>query len=171
MKYILMDAVLCLLLCVAFRGSAQNGQATVDRAEGMKMKVRISGKFDAKLTPQAPHGDGADGGLGSMLIEKKFHGDLEAVSKGQMISEVTSTKGSAGYVAMERVDGTLQGRKGMFVLQHSGTMNRGKSQLTVTVVPDSGTEQLKGLAGSMSIRIEGGTHFYDFEYTISPGIL
>jgi ketosteroid isomerase-like protein len=129
-------------------------------AEGKVMK-RISGKFDVKLARQAPASDGADGGFGRMLIDKKFHGELDAVSKGQLISE-----GLAGYVAMERVEGTLQGRKGTFVLQHSATMDGGKPRLTVTVVPDSGTGQLQGLAGSMSIRIEGDAHFYDFEYAI-----
>jgi hypothetical protein len=86
---------------------------------------------------------------------------------GQMLSALTSTKGSAGNVAMEIVDGTLGGRKGTFVLQHSGTMDRGQSQLSVTVVPDSGTDELRGLSGSMKIRIEpGGQHFYDFDYQI-----
>jgi hypothetical protein len=86
---------------------------------------------------------------------------------GQMLSALTSTKGSAGYVAMEIVDGTLGGRKGTFVLQHSGTMDRGQSQLSVTVVPDSGPDELRGLSGSMKIRIEpGGQHFYDFDYQI-----
>ena len=161
-------AFLCVLVVFdLFVGSvpgraAQSGQATVDCARERKvMKGRISGKFDVKLTRQAPSSDGADGGFGRMLIDKKFHGDLEAVSKGQMIFE-----GTAAYVALERVEGTLQGCKGTFVLQHTAMMDRGKPHLTVVVVPGSGTDQLHGLSGSMSIRIEGDAHFYDFEYTI-----
>jgi hypothetical protein len=131
------------------------------------LNQHVSGKFDVTLAAQAPAADGADGGFGRMLLDKKFHGDLDAVSKGQMLAAMTDTTGSAGYVALERVDGTLQGRKGSFVLQHTGVMNRGEARLTVTVVPDSGTGQLKGLTGSMSIRIEGGVHFYDFDFALA----
>jgi hypothetical protein len=100
-----------------------------------------------------------------MTIDKQFHGPLEAHSLGQMLAWRTATPGSAGYVAMERVTGRLDGREGSFVLQHSGSMDRGASSLVVTVVPDSGTEGLTGLTGRMSIRVEdGGRHFYDFEY-------
>ena len=102
-----------------------------------------------------------------MSLDKQFHGDLDATSKGEMLAANTEVKGSAGYVAMERVTGKLHGRSGTFVLQHNGTMNRGSPQLSVTVVPDSGTDQLKGLVGKMAIKIEGGKHFYDFEYTLS----
>ena len=102
-----------------------------------------------------------------MSLDKQFHGDLDATSKGEMLAANTEVKGSAGYVAMERVTGKLHGRSGTFVLQHSGTMNRGSPQLSVTVVPDSGTDQLEGLVGKMAIKIEGGKHFYDFEYTLS----
>ena len=102
-----------------------------------------------------------------MLIDKQFHGDLEAHSRGQMLAAGTSVKGSAGYVAIELVSGTLNGRMGTFILQHTGTMNRGTPQLSVTVVPDSGTGELVGLAGKMAIDISGGKHAYDFEYTIT----
>lgn len=103
-----------------------------------------------------------------MSIDKQFHGDLEGTSKGQMLSAMGSVKGSAGYVAMEKVTGTLHGRGGSFVLQHSGTMNRGVPQLLVTVVPDSGTDQLAGLTGTLAIIIDSGKHSYDFEYSL-PG--
>jgi hypothetical protein len=103
-----------------------------------------------------------------MTIDKKFHGDLEATSKGQMLTAMSAVKGSAGYVAVERVTGSLNGRKGTFVLQHSATMNRGTPQLSVTVVPDSGTDQLEGLTGKMMIIIAEGKHSYDFEYSL-PG--
>jgi hypothetical protein len=104
-----------------------------------------------------------------MSMEKQFHGDLEATSKGEMLSAGGSVKGSAGYVAIERVSGTLHGRQGTFVLQHSGTMTRGVPGLTVSVVPDSGTGDLVGLAGTMSIVISEGKHEYDFTYTIDAG--
>ena len=128
-----------------------------------KMTHHATGPFEVKLTPQPPEAENTT--LGRTMIDKQYHGDLEAASQGQMLSALTSTKGSAGYVAMEIVDGTLGGRKGTFVLQHSGTMARGQSQLSVTVVPDSGTGELRGLRGSMKIRIEpGGKHFYGFDY-------
>jgi hypothetical protein len=101
-----------------------------------------------------------------MSINKQFHGALEATSKGEMLSVLTEVEGSAGYVAMERVSGTLDGRSGTFVLQHSGTMTRGKPEMTVTVVPDSGTGQLVGVAGKMTVKIVGGQHFYELDYTL-----
>jgi hypothetical protein len=102
-----------------------------------------------------------------MSIDKQFHGDLEATSKGEMLTAGTVVKGSAGYVATERVSGTLYGRSGTFILQHGGTMTRGTPQLIITVVPDSGTDQLVGLAGTMVINIESGKHSYDFAYTLA----
>ena len=101
-----------------------------------------------------------------MTIDKQFHGDLEATSKGQMLTAGTGVKGSAGYVAIEKVSGVLHGRSGTFVLQHTGTMTRGTPQLTITVVPDSGTDQLVGLSGKMTIKIADGKHSYEFEYTL-----
>ena len=128
--------------------------------------TRASGTFDVKVTPQAMD-DKTDANLGRMSLDKEFHGDLEGTSKGEMLSATTSVKGSAGYVAIERVSGTLHGRSGSFVLQHSGTMTRGEPQLTISVVPDSGTGQLVGLVGKMNINIVDGKHFYDFEYTLA----
>lgn len=132
------------------------------------MTQHASGPFDVKLTPQKPDSEVAQAAnLGRMTIDKQFHGDLEATSKGEMISAQTEVKGSAGYVAMERVTGTLKGRKGSFVLQHSATMNRGIPELSVTVVPDSGTGDLKGLVGAMNIIIaQDGKHSYAFDYAI-----
>ena len=127
------------------------------------MTKRASGTFEVKLSPQAPEGDSP---IGRMLLDKQFHGDLEAVSKGQMLAASTAVQGSAGYVAIEQVNGTLQGRQGTFVLQHNGLMDRGKPQLAIIVVPDSGTGQLEGLAGQMDIQIEGGKHSYELEYTL-----
>lgn len=126
--------------------------------------TQAKGTFEVKLTPQAT--DAAD--LGRMSIDKQFHGDLEAASKGEMLSAMGSVQGSAGYVAIEKVTGSLKGRSGTFMLQHNGIMNRGTPQLTISVVPDSGTGQLEGLSGSMAIEIADGKHSYSFEYTL-PG--
>jgi len=134
------------------------------------MTNKAKGTFEVKMTPQAPDENAADGGLGRMLIDKQFRGDLEANSKGQMLAAGTETQGSAGYVAMERVSGTLAGHSGGFVLQHSGTMKRGEGQLIVTVVPDSGTGELAGLAGKMAIIIADGKHLYEFEYSLDDGL-
>ena len=127
------------------------------------MSDRASGTFEVKLTPQH---DKTEAGLGRMTIDKQLQGDFVGPSKGQMLTAMTSVDGSAGYVAIERLTGTLKGRKGSFVLQHNGTMNRSAQQLIITVVPDSGTEELTGLAGAMKIKIEGGKHFYEFDYTL-----
>jgi hypothetical protein len=128
--------------------------------------THASGTFEVKLTPQ-PTEDKAEGAnLGRMSGDKQFHGDLEGTSKVEMLTAMTDVKGSAGYVAMERVTGTLRGRSGGFILQHSGSSNRGATQLSITVVPDSGTGQLVGLAGTMTITIADGKHSYDFEYTL-----
>lgn len=122
------------------------------------MTVRARGTFEVKLAPLALDDMAADAALGRMSLDKKFLGDLEATSKGEMLSAGTAVKGSAGYVAIERVAGTLNGRAGAFVLQHSGVMTRGEPQLSVTVVPDSGTGQLTGVAGKMTIKIDGKKH-------------
>ncbi len=130
--------------------------------------AQARGTFDVQLVPQAPDA-GAEGTLPDRLtIDKQFHGDLEGTSHGQMLAATTAVTGSAGYVAIERVRGRLAGRSGSFVLQHSGTLERGTPHLSVTVVPDSGTEELAGLAGGMEIIIAEGKHSYVFEYTL-PG--
>ena len=128
------------------------------------MTERAEGTFIVKLTPVAG-GNTAKAGLGRMAIDKEFHGDLEATSTGEMLAAQTAVPGSAGYVAMERVTGTLGGRTGTFVLQHSGTMTRGAPELVVSVVPDSGTGELTGLAGRMEIIIADGRHSYRFDYS------
>lgn len=129
--------------------------------------AQASGTFEVKLTPQAPDDGAAEATPGRMTIDKQFHGDLEGISRGQMLAAMTSVEGSAGYVAIERVSGTLHGRRGAFVLQHSGTMTRGTPQLTITVVPDSGTDELAGLAGQMMINVADGKHTYEFAYTLA----
>ena len=133
------------------------------------MTKEARGTFEVKLTPQPVHTAAGGAALGRMTIDKEFHGDLEAVSTGEMLSAMTAVQGSAGYVAMELVRGTLQGRKGTFVLQHSASMTRGTPGLSVTVVPDSGTDELVGLTGQMEIVIEEGRHSYRFDYILPGG--
>ncbi len=126
------------------------------------------GSFDVKVTPVPLHEAGQHPMLARLTLDKRFHGDLDAASHGEMLSAGSVVKGSAGYVAIERVEGTLAGRRGSFALQHSGTMTRGVPSLTVTVVPDSGTEELTGLSGRMQIIISGKDHAYEFDYEIAP---
>jgi hypothetical protein len=126
------------------------------------------GPFDVKLAPLTLDDKDAGPTLGRMSITKQYHGDLEAAAKGEMLVGGTVIEGSAGYVAMERVTGKLHGRSGTFLLQHSATMAHGSQQLSITVVPDSGTGELTGLAGKMNVIIAGSKHSYDFEYTLPP---
>jgi hypothetical protein len=128
------------------------------------MSSRATGTFEVKIVPQDDKG--WEPAIGRMSIDKQFHGDIEGTSKGQMLAAMSDVKGSAGYVALERVVCTLHGRGGTFVLQHSGTMARGAPALIVTVVPDSGTGDLSGLTGTFTIDIVDGKHLYDFEYAI-----
>lgn len=132
----------------------------------MSKSKRAQGSFEIALTPQPLTDPTADATLARLSIDKQFHGDLEGNSKGEMLSAGTQVDGSAGYVAIERVQGTLNGHAGAFTLQHSATMTRGVSQLSITVVPDSGVEQLVGLAGTMEIIITDGAHAYQFDYTL-----
>lgn len=130
------------------------------------MTKRATGSFDVKLNPEMPYNQAADAKLGRMSIDKLFHGDLEASSQGEMLSAGTDVKGSAGYVAIERVTGSLLGRTGAFTLQHTGIMNRGEPSLVISVVPDSGSGDMTGLAGAMRIDISGADHSYVFEYSL-----
>lgn len=125
------------------------------------------GSFDVKVIPQPAEAAAAGESIGRMLLDKRFHGALDASSKGQMLAMRTAVAGSAGYVAMELVVGKLDGRTGSFVLQHSGVMNRGAVLLTLTVVPDSGMGELVGLSGRMDIVITEGKHDYRFDYSLA----
>jgi hypothetical protein len=125
---------------------------------------RASGAFEVKVAPLEPY-NRDDKLLGRFSIDKQFHGGLEATSKGEMLS-AGSPSGSGGYVAIEKVMGKLDGRSGSFVLQHNATMEHGKPNLNIIVVPGSGTEELSGIAGKMDIIIEGGKHSYVFDYTL-----
>jgi uncharacterized protein DUF3224 len=128
--------------------------------------IRVTGTFEVKLSPLDAHEKSAEAMLGRMSIDKQFHGGLEGTSRGEMLMAMTNVTGSAGYVAMERVTGTLDGKCGAFTLQHSATMNRGTPSLSVTVVPDSATDQLTGLTGTMTIQIANGMHSYEFDYSL-----
>src|SRR6476660_5589599 len=132
--------------------------------KGLAMN-HASGTFEVKLVPQTDDKN-SDAALGRMTIDKQFHGDLEGTSRGQMLTGMTEVKGSAGYVAIEKVSGTLHGRTGTFILQHTGTMNRGVPHLTITVVPDSGKGPLAGITGNFKVIIAEGKHSYEFEYTL-----
>lgn len=126
--------------------------------------MHAHGDFEVKLAPLSPYNMDEAAQLGRMSIDKIFHGDLEAISKGEMLSAGSPQSGSAGYVAVERVTGTLQGRRGSFALQHNATMHRGDFTLNVIVVPGSGAADLQGLRGAMQIVIADGRHSYEFEY-------
>lgn len=124
------------------------------------------GTFTATMNPQGDP-DALDGvTLGRMSLEKRFEGDLTATSRGQMLTAITPVQGAAGYVAIERVTGTLQGRSGSFVFQHSGTMDQGTQRLSIAVVPGSGTGALAGISGEFRLNIVDGKHFYEFEYSL-----
>ena len=124
------------------------------------------GTFEVTITPQ-PHQEGVgDAAVGRMAIAKVFSGDMVGTGSGQMLAYRSSVAGSAGYVAMEKVQGTLNGRNGSFIMQHNGSMNRGEPQLSIRIVADSGTDELTGIAGEMLLNIEQGKHFYEFRYTL-----
>lgn len=131
------------------------------------MTNSAQGSFEVTMIPTQPDDGAVDQALGRLILDKRYFGDLEAASSGQMLTAGTNIANSAGYVAIERVSGTLHGRQGTFVLQHTGIMNRGVPSLTITVVPDSGTDQLEGIEGTMSISIDDGNHSYTLTYSIA----
>jgi Protein of unknown function (DUF3224) len=132
----------------------------------MSESTIAKGSFTVEMKPQAEP-SAADGvSLARMSLDKRFEGDLAGSGKGEMLTALTATKGSAGYVAIERVTGTLHGRSGSFALQHSGTMNRGAQQLSITIVPDSGTGELAGIAGVFKLEIVDGRHLYELAYSL-----
>jgi Protein of unknown function (DUF3224) len=155
-----------LLICVGGSKASSERFVMQESRKETRMAKRATGTFEVKLTPQD---DKSAEGLGRMTIAKQVHGDLEGTSTGQMLTSMTKTQGSAAYVAIERVTGTLHGRTGSFDLHHLGIMNRGTQQLTITVVPDSGTDQLTGITGTMTIKISDGKHSYEFDYSLPAG--
>ena len=129
------------------------------------MSEMAKGTFEVKATPVAPD-SGDDTGIGRLTLEKKFSGDLEGTSRGQMLGVRSGTGGSGGYVAQEKVTAKLGGRSGSFILQHIGTMTRNAPTMSVSVVPDSGSGELAGISGTITIIIAGGKHSYEFAYTL-----
>jgi hypothetical protein len=159
MKKLAVDVVLVIAVLFPLGALRVTGQTAPSIAGAVH---HATGTFDVKLTPQP-----SDPPLGRMSLEKQFHGGLEGTSKGEMLATGSGEKGSSGgYVALEQFTGTLDGRKGTFILQHSGTLDRGAQRLTITVVPGSGTGELAGLTGQLAITIANGKHSYDFEYTL-----
>jgi hypothetical protein len=155
-----------LVVSIAVTKDASATSFTSNQKEA-GMTIHVTGPFDVKLLPQDPPDKAEGSTLGRMSIDKHYHGDLEAQGTGQMLTALTDIKDSAGYVAIERITGTLNGKSGSFVMQHSGTLNHGAQQLSVTLVPDSGTGQLKGISGKMGVIIAAdGKHSYEFEYTL-----
>jgi hypothetical protein len=154
--------VVSLTLFLTVSAFAQAPSSAGQKEGGMTHHAR--GPFDVKMNPQQ---DTIADGLTRMLIDKQYHGDLEATAKGEMLTGGMSVNKSGAYVAMEKVSGTLQGKTGTFVLHHTGIMNQGKPELTILVAPDSGTGQLASISGKMTINIApDGKHSYDFEYTL-----
>lgn len=133
------------------------------------MATRVSGSFEVKMVPLEPSETIKEAAIGRMSLEKRYDGELDAVGRGEMLTVHGAVDGSAGYVAIERVIGTLQGRAGGFALQHNGIMNRGEPSLYVVVVPDSGTGELAGLSGRMSLSNNNGEHAYEFEFELPAG--
>ncbi|WP_433966923.1 DUF3224 domain-containing protein [Tunturiibacter gelidiferens] len=156
-----------LTICFVLAFNTAASTQTAKEVALPNQTVHATGFFDVKVTPQPADETAGSPALARMLLDKHFHGDLEATSKGTMLAAGSGAKGSSGgYVALEVVTATLKGRTGTFILQHSGTMTHGTPTLSVTVVPDSGTGQLTDLAGKMSINITNGKHSYDLEYTL-----
>jgi hypothetical protein len=162
-------AVSCLLLALGTGAFTQIvSQIPIPKKEVSVMTGHASGSFEVKMTPKSWDNKEMEGAnFGRMSGDKQLHGGLEGTGKGEMLSFLSDVKGSGAYVAIERISGTLDGRIGTFVLQHSGTMSGSSQQMNITVVPDSGTGQLAGVAGKFTIKFdEKGNHFYEFDYTL-----
>lgn len=159
--------VISLLLFICHTVNAQQTTpAKRSKAREKTVTKKAEGKFEVKVTPLAGEPNVGDPLISRLSLEKQFAGAMTGTSKGQMFGIDTAVKDSGGYVAAERFVGTLDDKKGSFSLQHSGTMQGGKFELNIIVVPDSGTEELTGISGKMKIKIEGGKHFYELEYTL-----
>jgi hypothetical protein len=160
--------LLCILLfCVSVQaGTSGHLHTQPATKESSAMTQHATGTFDVKLLPLAADAHEGKSPISRMSNDKVFHGDIEGSSQGQMLMLGTAVQGSAAYVSIEMITGTLQGRSGSFALQHNGIMTRGAGQLAITVVPDSGTGELVGLSGTFNIRIEDRVHYYDLDYTL-----
>ncbi len=152
-----------ILLGLAVAASITHADAGPGHSEENEAMI-ARGTFEVEVTPQPP--DAAAGPFQRLLLAKKLSGDLEGASEGQMLGAYSPVEGSGGYVALELVTGVLHGKKGTFMLQHNGTMRKESYRTDVSVVPDSGTGELTGIAGTMKIIIEGKKHSYELEYTL-----
>jgi hypothetical protein len=162
-------AVTCLLFAVLAADLARAQATAANSLPGKAaMTLHASGTFEVKLAALDPYNKDDGAIVGRMSLDKRFLGDLDGAGKGEMLTAGTVSKGSAGYVAIEWVTGTLHGKRGSFALQHSGSMNRGAPQLAISVVADSGAGELTGIAGKMTIIVTGGKHSYEFDYSL-PG--
>lgn len=172
MKYYFSAKLVVALVSLCMAMVSANAQTAASPSPQSQKEAsvnnHVSGPFDVKVLKQDdPSGDTS---VGRFLLDKQYHGDLEATGKGQMLTASTEIKGSGAYVAIERVTGTLKGREGTFALQHMGTMTQNVPQLTISIVPDSGTGQLKGISGKMNIVIApDGKHSYELDYALPNG--
>ncbi len=154
------------ILCLALGLAAGLTPATAHGQKGAVMAKHASGEFDVKIGPQKDEGIG-DPTIGRMSIDKVYRGDLAGTGLGQMLAGMAAEVTDSGaYVAIERIRGTLHGRTGSFAVHHRGVMTRGAQDLVITVIPDSGTEGLTGISGTMTIDIRDGKHFYGIDYTL-----
>jgi hypothetical protein len=153
------------LIAAVLLASTLFSPAPIQTNKKTAVSASANGTFDVKVTPQ-PAAESDDPSFTRFTVEKQFHGDMEGTSKVQMLAAGTAIKDSGGYVALEKVTATLAGRKGTFVLQHMGSMKGGAFNLNIAVVPDSGTDQLRGISGKFSIDIKDGKHFYAFDYSL-----
>jgi hypothetical protein len=163
------SSALLLPVCVSMQLAAPAiAQTTAGAPAGPQAMQRASGAFEIAMIPAgAPEKEGRTA-IARIGLDKKYLGALAAIGKGQMLTAVTDTKGSAAYVAIERISGTLDGRQGSFVIQHAGTMSGGASEATIRIVPDSGTDALAGISGSLTITVVGGKHLYALDYAFAP---
>jgi hypothetical protein len=160
-----MSGVLAGMVLAGLALASGSGGEAASVLARKRMTMTARGTFDVKVAPQ-PQDDSAGGPFGRYFLDKQFHGDLQAASRGQMLASGTGAEQSGAYVALEIVTGTLEGKRGSFVLQHKGTMHKGATTLDVTVVPGSGTGELAGIGGAMTMVIEGRQHSYEFTYTL-----
>ncbi len=165
--YVKLTLVTLLTLMAGLMGCAHPQSPTINTpSKGPNMTRLARGEFDIKMSPLQPYNQSEGAMLGRFSIDKQFRGDLDAVSQGEMLSAGNPATGYGGYVAIERVAGTLNGRKGTFALQQNGTMVQGKPEMNVVVVPGSGTGELTGISGKMTIIIAGGKHSFELEYEL-----
>lgn len=163
---LLAPALLATILLAAPAAQAQTPTAAPSAGKGTTVSKHAKGTFDVKVTPITLNDPMDTGGFGRLALDKKFHGDLSGSSLGQMVASGDPSSGSGGYVALEKVTGTLNGKTGTFVLMHNGTMTPQAMEMRISVVPNSGTGELTGIDGTFRIIIEGKQHFWEFDYTL-----